>query len=873
MSPHSPLFGNRFAALLTAVWIGLCSGFFLCAQDPAPSTGNPGPAQALDPLSLGWPRFVSTNGLEFAIYQPQISKWPGNQLEGRFAFAVRPAGTTNETYGIAFFGARTEIDKFSRLVTLEDFQIRRTDVPTQRSNQKQYQALLQSELPKAAKTIPLDHLEATFAVSADIEKVKAQEVDNTPPRIIYTTTPSLLVLVDGPPILKPLVVNYERVINTRSVLLWCTNVWSQGFYLYAASNWFSAPSIEGPWTVNINPPGDINTALDAALATRLVDPAYPRTPLVAPPVIYVSTVPTELIQSQGVANLLTVPGTDLLYVSNSHNALFYYMDDANYYVLLSGRWFRSPGLNGPWSYVQSSALPADFSKIPPESPKANVLLSVAGTPQAQEAIISSTIPQTATVQRAHTPLTVEYVGAPAFTPIKGTSLDYATNTTTAVIEVNSKSYYACQGGIWFSGPTPTGPWAVATSVPSSIYSIPPSCPIHYVTYVYVYGSTPEVVYVGYTPGYMGVVVAPGGTVVYGTGFVYPPVVVGTTYVAPPPTYGYGASFALGTAVGFAFGYAAGHNSGCYYEPYWGCYSYAYPNHYAYAGYNVNGCSQYTHWGTSVHSTYGYSYNPYTGTSSAYRSGTAYNPYTGASGAYNANASFNPYTGQESGNRSVSGSNPTTGRSLSASGSGTANIYSGNYSGSRSVNYNDARTGTSVNSQASISGNVYNGTASVDRSGTAANSQTGNSVSWNNGSVTADRNGNTYTSGNTSQNWSTAQSQAQQDRSSFQGSSTSQSSWASRESSAQAAGSQRYSAFHSSGSGSWGGFTGAGGDGGGFGGDRFGGSSGGFGGGGGGGGGGWGGGWNHGGGGWDRGGGGFGGGGFGGGGGRFGGFRR
>ena len=68
--------------------------------------------------------------------------------------------------------------------------------------------------------------------------------------------------------------------------------------------------------------------------------------------------------------------------------------------------------------------------------------------------------------------------------------------------------------------------------------------------------------------------------VYGTGYIYPPVVVGTTYVSYPPTYGYGASLAVSAAVGFAFGYAAGSSSTCWYEPHWGCYGYAYPYGYS-----------------------------------------------------------------------------------------------------------------------------------------------------------------------------------------------------------------------------------------------------------------------------------------------------
>ena len=72
----------------------------------------------------------------------------------------------------------------------------------------------------------------------------------------------------------------------------------------------------------------------------------------------------------------------------------------------------------------------------------------------------------------------------------------------------------------------------------------------------IYGATPQVVYTGYTPGYLGTVVAPDAVVVYGTGYVYP-AYVGAVYYPPPLTYGYGAGFAWGASTGFLFGYAAG----------------------------------------------------------------------------------------------------------------------------------------------------------------------------------------------------------------------------------------------------------------------------------------------------------------------------
>jgi hypothetical protein len=760
------------------------------SNSDASSTGELKAGEPLNPLSMQWPRTFATNGYEFAVYQPQISKWPGNQLDGRFAIAARPAGTTNETYGVVFFSARTDIDKANRLVTLEDFKVTKVNFPTSKKLQNAFQPIIQSELPKSAKIIPLDHLEAVFAASGDIEKVKMQQVLNTPPHLIYTTQPSLLVQIDCSPILKPLVVNYERVINTRAILLLNTNTFSQGYYLYAASNWYSAPSIQGPWAVNPTPPGDISTALDAALATKQVDPAFPRATNAPVPVIYVATTPSELLETSGVANLLSIPGTDLLYVENSDQSIFYFLDDGSYYVLISGRWFKCPSLYGPWTYVAAAQLPADFKKIPPDSPKSNVLLSVPGTPQAQEAVIASTIPQTTTIYRDKAKLTLDYIGAPSWVAIPGTSLFYAANTMTPVIMVNSKNYYACQGGVWFVSSSATGPWSVATSVPAAIYTIPPSSPIHYVTYVYVYGYTPTVVYVGYTPGYMGVIISSSGVVVYGTGYTYTPVIVGTTCVSYPPTYSSGASLAMGAAVGFAFGYCAGHSSSCYYEPYWGCYHYSYPYHYGYAGYNVNSASYYSHWGTAYRGG-SYGYNAYTGNAWANQHASTYNPYTGARGSTYAAGAGNAYTGNYAAGRTSAGYNPTTGRSYAGTTTTSGNIYSGNYSATHQTDYSNEKTGTTVNSRSTVTGNAYNGSESWNSAGTAYNSKTGNSAAWANGNMAVDRNGNTYTTFTPTKDTATAASQAQSD-------------WSSRQSSAQSTGQQRFDNFSRSGGGGWGG---------------------------------------------------------------------
>jgi hypothetical protein len=238
--------------------------------------------------------------------------------------------------------------------------------------------------------------------------------------------------------------------------------------------------------------------------------------------------------SDGAFKYTPIGGTDLLYMSNTENDVFMDVGTQEYYILLSGRWFTSSSLKGQWAYVSADKLPEDFGKIPAESPKSHVRASVAGTEEAKEAVLDAQIPQTAAINRETATIQVEYDGEAEFKPIEGTDMRYAVNTPNSVVKVGDM-YYCCHQGVWYESNSPTGPWAVCATVPDVIYTIPPSYPIYNVTYVRIYESTPTVVYVGYTPGYVGCYVY-GGTVVYGTGYIYP-AHHGTIYYARPVTWG------------------------------------------------------------------------------------------------------------------------------------------------------------------------------------------------------------------------------------------------------------------------------------------------------------------------------------------------
>ncbi len=490
----------------------------------APAAAAATPAIPADP----WPRVVDLSKGQVLVYQPQVNKWVDNQIDFRAALAIKPTGAKEETFGVIFATARTQVDKVARTVVFENLRISKIDFPTLPDRGAAYAAELQTEFAKTIRTIALDRLQSSLALAGI--KPPTVAVQNTPPQVFVSYSPAILVPIDGAPVLKPVPGDsrFKRVINTRALIL--QGGLEQNFYLHVYDGWMSAASIAGPWAQTFFKPVGMADAAQAIAKTGVVDmldggpDANPKPMLVnGAPAIYTSQTPTELIVFKGQPDFVPIVGTQLLWASNTTSDVLINTANNNYYALLAGRWFTSGNLAGPWTFVASDALPPDFARIPAHSLAGAVLPTVAGTPQAQEAVIENSIPQTATVPLKNGPkFTPNFDGPPQYAQIPGTPLSYVSNSSEPVIRVDANTYYAVTAGVWFTATGLTGPWAVATSVPAAIYAIPPSSPVYYVTYVRIYEATPQYVYVGYTPGYLGTVVAPYGTVVYGTGYVYAP---------------------------------------------------------------------------------------------------------------------------------------------------------------------------------------------------------------------------------------------------------------------------------------------------------------------------------------------------------------
>src|SRR6185295_12257912 len=275
---------------------------------------------------------------------------------------------------------------------------------------------------------------------------------------------AILLNLDGDPIWSPIKENdLEYAVNTNWDLFKYTR--SNAFYLRDGKSWLQATDLKGPWTAVKDLPGSFKK-LDDSENWKEVKANLPGKPFAkgALPAVFYSIGPAELILTTGAPKYEPVTGTSLLWVNNTESDLFRLGQNGAFYYLVAGRWFSASSLQGPWTFATPN-LPPDFKKIPLEHPRSRVLASVPGTDQANEAVLLAAIPQTARVNKKELKAPeVEYQGDPEFQKIEGTDLARAVNTDKDIIKFGD-AYYMCFEAVWFIAKTPTGPFAVASSVP------------------------------------------------------------------------------------------------------------------------------------------------------------------------------------------------------------------------------------------------------------------------------------------------------------------------------------------------------------------------------------------------------------------------
>jgi len=523
------------------------------------------------PAAPIYPRDITLPGGKVVVHHPQVADWQNFEvLSAWVPMEVAMAGSNTTWTGSVLVEADTEILFDERLVKLSHLRLAKarpdqglSDAAQALQQSPAAHKLVLEAMSKGSQTMGLESL--LRALPDDFaESVKApasKGLSFAPPRIIISNRPAQLMLIDGPPVKSKIEgTGLEFVVNTNWDVFHYLE--SDAWYLISNDAWLRNTMLAGgDWLAATSLPNDFQLLAMRTEFEGLREVLPPRAPEKKPVPITISYDAAELVVIDGPAELAAIPGTGLDYVTNTQQDLFF--SGGNYYLLLSGRWFKARDLKGDWSSVKQ--LPTDFSAISRDHDKGHVLAAVPGTAEARLALIEAALPHDRLVlATAGEGLEVEYAGTPEFVPIKGTPLRRAANTPYQVIQHNN-FYYLCDDGAWFMSTAPEGPWSVATQLPAAIYDIPPSDPAYNVTFVKLkeFDKKSGKVAYSYTNGYRGTY-STGATVVFGTGWSYP----GSVYYRGgypvygyyPPSYGYGAWYhpAWGR-----YGYRG------WYDPYWG----------------------------------------------------------------------------------------------------------------------------------------------------------------------------------------------------------------------------------------------------------------------------------------------------------------
>ena len=610
---------------------------------PAAAAAAAQPGTAALPVDGGWPRAYSLPSQgSILVYQPQIASWDKQAHVVAFsAVSYRSKAGDKPALGTIKIEADTSVSLTERLVNFQPMKIVEANFSTlQKEQVREIAAAIDQAIPDDERMIALDRVLANVDKSAIVPK-NVEGIKADPPAVFFSKTPAVIVNLDGEPVWSPIKDNdLKFAVNTNWDLF--HHEPTNTYYLRNDATWLKASDVKGPWAPAGQLPASF-TKLPAEENWKDVKANVPGKAIAAAavPRVFVTQQPGELILLTGEPRYVAVPGTTLLWVSNTESDVFRIGRTGPVYYLVAGRWFSAPDFTGPWAFATPS-LPADFKKIPLEHERSRVLASVPGTDQAAEAVLLAQIPQTARVNRKEVKAPdVAFSGDPQFAPIETTTIERAVNTDKDVFKIGG-SYYMCYQGVWFVGTGASGPWEVATSVPQEIYTIPVSSPANHVTYVTVEDddANDDWVVFAAAAGYTGMMVAWGCTV-WGSGWYYPPYYgyggFYPYYYPYFPTYGYSAWYnpytgAYGRSAGI-YGPYGGAGVGARYNPRTGTYARGAA---AYGPYGARGVAQ--------------AYNPRTGTYAATRQGSNVYGSWGSTGVTRGDdwAKTNRYTNRQSG---------------------------------------------------------------------------------------------------------------------------------------------------------------------------------------------------------------------------------
>ena len=476
-------------------------------------------ANASAPPALAWPQRIEGGDRTWTVFAPCFTAFDGSEVEFEQAIVrgeVRSGAPDPAAIGRMTVVAQAQPGALQGELELSGFVVRSLAFAGRPADEAERGALAAAIAGRAMSTTrrAVTH----DMVVADARAATADGLGDDAPAFTVVRRRAVGLWIDGEPRMAAIdATGWRRCTNTPFVLLQ-----DPGGTLYvrlAADRWVASADLGTGYAPAASPPADVVAALGREPSARGVaeKPAdagaapAPRTP----PELLVFTQPTALVSIDGEPDLVDVaPGVQ--WAPDASPLLLRTAAPKAWWTIAAGRWFRADALDGAWTRVRPSDLPAAFASLPGGRAFLPARASVPHTPEAVAAVAATLERRAQSLSRADARCSVRWNGAPAWQAVPGTMLRASLNASQPVIEVGQR-FFCCDNAAWFSADSADGPWALADSIPDDIASIPPASPAFPVTFVDVVAADDASVTFAWSPGYLGTYVD-GGAVVFGTGF-------------------------------------------------------------------------------------------------------------------------------------------------------------------------------------------------------------------------------------------------------------------------------------------------------------------------------------------------------------------
>ena len=204
------------AALAVVVALALLLGSYPLAPLSASTARVTSPTPAASaPVTPAWPKVIDRDGNHIIVYQPQLKSWEKYRtLVADTAISITPAGG-KQILGVISWRANTLANVSERTVYVSGIEVLSSRFPTL---DPQHEAEMQQKIshvyPTMTFNVSLNHMIASLEKAK--EPFNAAAVSTQVPTIFASTTPAIVLMVDGKPVLVPIEgTNLKYVVNAN----------------------------------------------------------------------------------------------------------------------------------------------------------------------------------------------------------------------------------------------------------------------------------------------------------------------------------------------------------------------------------------------------------------------------------------------------------------------------------------------------------------------------------------------------------------------------------------------------------------------------------------------------------------------------------